>query len=161
MTTQKQTVAVFPGSFDPFTCGHEDIVNRVFPFFDKIIIAIGNNSAKNYLFPLEKRIALIEKNFVNNDKIEIHTYSGLTVDFCKSINANIIIRGLRNTIDFENEQRAAIANMHLNCNIETFFVTTKPEYFCVSSTVFRDIYKNGGDISRFLPTNINSNDLLS
>jgi pantetheine-phosphate adenylyltransferase len=159
MTTQEKTVAVFPGSFDPFTRGHEDIVKRVLPFFDKIIIAIGNNSEKNYLFAIEKRTALIKKTFANNDKIEVISYSDLTVNLCERNNAKVIIRGVRNTIDFENEQRFAIANMQLNRNLETFFVTTKPEYFYVSSTVLRDIYKNGGDIAIFLPTNITTLDL--
>ena len=155
----KETVAVFAGTFDPFTCGHENIVRRALPFFSKIIIAIGENSTKNCLFQLEKRIFLINKAFTDCKKIEVCSYRGLTVDFCKQQNVNIIIRGLRNSSDFENEQIIAQVNKYLYNNIETFFLTTNPEYSFVSSSVFREIYKNGGNISAFLPTNISVEDI--
>jgi pantetheine-phosphate adenylyltransferase len=125
--------AIFPGSFDPFTIGHADIVNRALPYFDKIIIAIGNNSSKQYLFSVEERI------------ISVITYDGLTADFCKENEITTIIRGLRSVIDFEYEQSIAQMNSSLGNGPETFFLMCKPEHAHISSTIIRDIIRNGGD----------------
>lgn len=145
------SIALFPGSFDPFHKGHEDIVNRIIPLFDKVIIGIGTNTTKQYLFPLEKRKAIIEATFSGNKKTEVVGYSGLTVDFCKKANAGYIIRGLRHAGDFEFEQSIAQMNQSLNGAIQTLFIPCRPELSAISSTILRDIYRNGGSIAPFLP----------
>ncbi len=147
--------AIFPGSFDPITKGHESIVKRAAPLFDKIIVAIGDNSSKNRLFDLEKRIEWIKKTFKNEPNIEVMTYKGLTVDFCKEQKANYILRGLRSAIDFEYEQPIAQMNKNLNHNVESFFLITDPEYSAISSTIVKEIHKHGGNISPFIPEGIN------
>ncbi len=144
-------IAVFPGSFDPITKGHESIVKRALPLFDKIIVGIGENSSKSRMFTLEKRIAWIKATFATEKKIEVQTYKGLTVDFCKAQNANFILRGLRSTIDFEYEQPIAQMNNELNNNIESFFLITEPKYSAISSSIVKEIYKHGGDVSNFIP----------
>jgi len=145
-------IAVFPGSFDPITKGHESIVKRALPLFDKIIIGIGINSEKkNFCFPLEKRIAWINKVFENEPKVEIFEYSGLTVDFCKKTGARYILRGLRTCIDFEFEMAIAQNNRFLNPEVESFFLVPNPELTHITSTIVRDIYKNNGDTSFFVP----------
>lgn len=146
-------IAVFPGSFDPITLGHKDIVERALPLFDKIIVAIGTNSAKNYLFELDDRKLFIEKTF-SNPKIEIATYTGLTVEFCKKVNANFIIRGIRNSVDYNFENSIAQMNKTIDNNIETLFLPTSPELSAINSTIVRDILVNGGDASKFIPTSI-------
>ena len=143
--------AVFAGSFDPITKGHEDIVLQAMPLFDEIIIAIGVNIDKKYAFPLEKRIKWIENTFAEYPKVKVVSYQGLTVDFCKKMNAGFIIRGLRNTTDFEYESVIAEANKKLNPEVETIFFLANPNLRCVSSTVVRDIIKNGGDLTAFIP----------
>ena len=147
-------IAVFPGSFDPIHNGHVDIVNRMLPLFDKIIIAIGQNIQKQYMFDLEKRMEWINDVFLKEDKIEMQTYKGLTIDFCKSVNAQFIIRGLRTTSDFEFEKAIAQMNRYGAPNIDSVFVIASPENTPVSSTTIRDIIKHGGDVSRFLPKQI-------
>ena len=144
-------IGVFAGSFDPITKGHEDIVLQALPLFDEIIIAIGVNIDKKYAFPLEKRIKWIENTFAAYPKVKVVSYEGLTVDLCKKMNAGFIIRGLRNTTDFEYESIIAEANKKLNPNVETVFFLSSPELRCVSSTVVRDIIKNNGDASLFIP----------
>lgn len=143
--------AVFAGSFDPITKGHEDIVLQAMPLFDEIIIAIGVNIDKKYAFPLEKRIKWIENTFADYPKVKVVSYQGLTVDFCKNMNAGFIIRGLRNTTDFEYESVIAEANKKLNPEVETVFFLANPDLRCVSSSVVRDIIKNGGDLTAFIP----------
>ena len=143
--------AVFAGSFDPITKGHEDIVLQAMPLFDEIIIAIGVNIDKKYAFPLEKRIKWIENTFAEYPKVKVVSYQGLTVDFCKKMNANFIIRGLRNITDFEYESVIAEANKKLNPEVETVFFLANPNLRCVSSSVVRDIIKNGGDLTAFIP----------
>lgn len=142
---------MFPGSFDPFHKGHEDIVNRVLPLFDQVVIGIGNNTSKQYLFPLEKRKAIIQSVFRQNKQIEVAEYSGLTVDFCKKIKAGYIIRGLRHSGDFEFEQSIAQMNQSLNAEVQTLFVPCRPELSAISSTILRDIYRNNGSVIEFLP----------
>lgn len=158
--TNNKRIALFPGSFDPFTVGHESIVKRTLPLFDEIIIGIGVNSEKNSLLKPEKRQELIKKVFCNETKISIKIYSELTIKFCKTNNCNFILRGIRNYADFEYEQTLAHANRLLDSSIETVIVFTLPEFACVSSSVVRDIIKYKADSSHFLPKNINIEDYL-
>ena len=143
--------AIFAGSFDPITRGHEDIVLQAMPLFDEIIIAIGVNIDKKYMFPLEKRIKWIENTFAGYPKVKVVSYEGLTVDLCKKMNAQFIIRGLRNTTDFEYESIIAEANKKLNPEVETIFFLANPNLRCISSTVVRDLIKNNADLTDFIP----------
>ena len=147
--------AIFPGSFAPFSVGHQSIVDRVLPLFDKIIIAIGINSEKSQYFSIEERLAWITAVYGENPKIEVKRYEGLTVDFCKKEKANYIIRGLRDSHDFKFEKNIAQMNKELNTRIETIFIITPPELAHISSSIIRDIIKNGGDVSKFIPKEIN------
>lgn len=146
--------AVFPGSFDPVTIGHIDIINRGLPLFDKMIIGIGINSQKNYLFPLEKRIAWLQKIFEFEPKIEVQSYSGLTVSFCELSQAGFILRGIRSSGDFEFERAVSQTNRVLSRNIETIFILANPSLASVSSSIVRDVIVNGGDPSPFIPEEI-------
>ncbi len=143
--------AIFAGSFDPITKGHEDIVLKALPLFDEIIIAIGINIDKKYAFPLENRIKWIENTFAEYKNVKVISYEGLTVDLCKRMNAGFIIRGLRNTTDFEYESIIAEANKKLNPDVETVFFLSTPELRCVSSTVVRDLVKNKAELTDFIP----------
>ncbi len=150
-----KNIAVFPGSFDPITKGHESIVNRSLNIFDKIIIAIGINSEKsNSLFSLQNRIKWIKQTFANEKRIEVKKYSGLTVDFCKENNARYILRGLRTSADFEFERAIAQTNKYLSNNIETVFLLTTPEHTSITSTIVREVFKNGGNANLFVPDGI-------
>ncbi|MCB0478384.1 MAG: pantetheine-phosphate adenylyltransferase [Crocinitomicaceae bacterium] len=142
-------VVVFPGSFDPFTKGHEEIVNRGLEIFDKVIIAIGENSQKNYLFSLESRIQHIASIFEGMENVEIKSFTGLTVDFVSAQNTNLILRGLRNSSDFNFERTIAQMNHEIK-DVESVFLMTTPELSAINSSVIRDIKKNGGDISKFV-----------
>jgi len=144
-------IAIFPGSFSPFTLGHRSVVDRALPLFDKIIIAIGINSKKNEYFSIEEREQWINEIYKKNSKIEVQFYEGLTVDFCEKVGARYIIRGLRDSHDFKYEKNIAQTNKKLNDRIETIFIITPPEISHISSTIVRDIIKNGGDVSQFLP----------
>jgi pantetheine-phosphate adenylyltransferase len=145
--------AVFPGSFDPITLGHVDIINRAIPLFDEIVVAIGINADKKYMFSLEERIDFIKKAFKDEPKIKIETYTGLTVEYCKTINASFILRGLRNPADFEFEKAIAITNRKLS-GIETVFLLTSAETSFISSSIVRDILRNNGDASILIPKGI-------
>ena len=147
-------IAVFPGSFSPFTIGHQSIIDRALPLFDKILIAIGINSEKKQYFSIEERIEWIKAVYKDNPKIAIKFYEGLTVDFCKKENAKFILRGLRDSHDFKYEKNIAQTNKKLNDKIETIFIITPPEISHISSTIVRDIIKNGGDVSQFLPDEV-------
>jgi pantetheine-phosphate adenylyltransferase len=147
-------IAIFPGSFSPFTVGHQAVVDRALPLFDKIIIAIGINSEKNEFFSIEERMQWIELVYDKNEKIEIKRYEGLTVDFCKNEGANFILRGLRDSHDFKFEKNIAQMNKDLNSKIETIFIITPPKISHISSSLIRDIIKNGGDVSQFIPKGI-------
>ena len=143
--------AVFPGSFAPFTKGHHSVVLRALPLFDEIIIAIGTNSQKDEYFSLEERTNWIKQVFAKNDKVSVEKYEGLTIDFCERINANYILRGLRNSHDFKYEKGIAQMNRSMKNNIDTIFIITEAEVSHISSTLVRDVVKNGGDISQFVP----------
>ena len=145
--------AIFPGSFDPITLGHCDIINRGVALFDEVIVAIGENSAKKYMFSIEERKGFIETTFKNNPKIKVMTYSGLTTDFCKEIKADFILRGLRNPADFEFEKAIARTNRHLS-DIETVFLLTSAETSYISSSIVRELIRNNGDYSTFIPPQI-------
>lgn len=149
MTDQKR-IALFPGSFDPFTIGHQDIVERALLMFDKVIVAIGVNSTKSSFFDLEERLSMIEKVFAKEDKVEVVSYSGLTVDYCNTVGAQFLLRGLRTSADFEYERAIAQMNKKMYPNIESIFLLTSPEHTPISSTIVREIMKNGGDVSEFL-----------
>lgn len=146
-------IGIFPGSFDPFTKGHENIVNRFLPLFDKIIIGIGGNTTKKYMYSLNSRIKHIKSIYNNEPKIVLECYDGLTVDFCKQKKAQYLLRGLRNTTDFNYEKSIALMNKELE-NIETLFLMTDAELSHLSSTIIREIAKSKGDISSFV-TNYN------
>jgi pantetheine-phosphate adenylyltransferase len=147
-------VALFPGSFDPFTIGHESIVNRALPLFDEIIIAVGYNTNKQGFFPLEKRMEWIREVFSEQPKVLVDKYEGLTVDFCVQSGANYILRGLRTSSDFEYERAIAQMNRSMHPEIESVFLLTQPEHTHVASTIVRDIILHGGDASMFLPDKI-------
>ncbi len=146
--------AVFPGSFAPFTKGHESLVLRVLPLFDEIVIAIGTNSEKDEYFSLEKRCKWIEQVFVNEPKVRVQRYEGLTIDFCEKLKANYILRGLRNSSDFKYEKDIAQMNRSMKNHIETIFIITEPELSHISSSLVRDVLKNGGDVSQFVPDGV-------
>ncbi|MEQ9376595.1 MAG: pantetheine-phosphate adenylyltransferase [Imperialibacter sp.] len=143
--------AVFPGSFDPFTLGHFDIVVRSLKLFDEVIIAIGHNSQKKRYFPLETMLSKIESAFVEYPQVKIVTYDELTADLAKRLGAKVLLRGLRNTTDFEYENSISQVNRYLNDEIETMFLITSPKYAPISSTIIREVHKYGGDVKAFLP----------
>ena len=145
--------AVFPGSFDPLTLGHKDIIDRALPLFDEIIIAIGTNSSKKYMFDLEKRKDFIRKTYKNEPKIKVDTYKGLTIDYCKEIDSDFILRGLRNPADFEFEKAIAHTNRKMS-QIETVFLLTSADTSYISSSIVRDILQNKGDVSLFVPKEV-------
>ncbi len=149
-----EKIAIFPGSFDPITIGHESIVRRARPFFDKIYVSIGANSTKKNLFPLEHRQKWIESVFDDDPGILVSNFEGLTVHHCKKLNASYIIRGLRTASDFEYERAIAQNNRCLDSSIETVFLLTAPEHTHINSTIVREIYINGGDIHKFVPKKI-------
>lgn len=146
--------ALFPGSFDPFTIGHEEIVRRALPLFDEIIIGIGINTSKKGLFELEERKVMIEELFTDTDKVKVDTFSGLTVSFCELINAQYILRGLRTAADFEYERTIAQLNQAMHPNLETILMLSQPQYSMISSTIVREILRFDGDIKPFVPENI-------
>lgn len=150
-----ERVAIFPGSFDPFTVGHESIVRRAIPLFDKIIIMIGFNSNKRSFFPVEKREKWIRQVFENDSNISVECHEGLTVDFCKKVSAQYILRGLRTSADFEFERAIAQVNKQMYPQIESVFLLTIPEHTPINSTIVRDIIFHGGDASMFLPAALN------
>ena len=149
-----ERIAIFPGSFDPITLGHQSIVMRALPLFDKVIIAIGDNTEKRCKYTLEQRMEWIEKTFEGIPNIEVDSYNELTVDYCKRKNAKYIIRGLRNAIDFQYEQNIAQINSELDSEIETVFLLTELRYTNINSSVVREILKFGGDVKKYLPKNI-------
>lgn len=153
-----QKIAIFPGSFDPFTIGHESVVNRAIPMFDKIVIMIGYNANKKSFYPIEKRMKWIDQVFKDQEKIEVRLHGGLTVDFCKEVGAKYILRGLRTSADFEYERAIAQINKKMHPEIETVFLLTLPEHTPVNATIIRDIVFHGGDASMFLPKGLDRNE---
>ena len=145
--------AVFPGSFDPVTIGHQDIVNRGLKIFDEIIIGVGENTDKKYMFSSNERFDFVSKTFEADAKVLIKIYDGLTVDFCKKNNAEFIMRGLRNPADFEFEKSIALTNREMT-GIETVFFLTSPKNSFISSSIVRDLIKNKGDYKLFIPKEI-------
>jgi pantetheine-phosphate adenylyltransferase len=145
--------AIFPGSFDPLTLGHHDIIMRGITLFDELIIAIGENADKKYMFSLEQRMHFIQEAFKEQPTISVKTYQGLTVDFCKKESANFILRGLRNPADFEFEKAIAHTNRKLS-EIETVFLLTSSGKSYISSSIVRDVIRNGGDYTGLVPTSV-------
>ena len=146
-----QRICLFPGTFDPVTLGHTDIINRALPLFDKVVVGIGINATKNPMFTADQRKLWFEEIYKNEPKLSVETYDGLTVKFCESIGAKFILRGIRYVSDFEYEKTIADANRTMDSSIETIFLTGEPKYTSVASTIVRDIVRNGGDASPFLP----------
>jgi pantetheine-phosphate adenylyltransferase len=144
-------ICLFPGTFDPLTLGHVDIINRALPLFDKIVVGIGMNTAKAPMFSPAQRQEWIREIYKDEDRVEGAVYEGLTVNYCKIIGANFILRGIRYVSDFEYEKTIADANRTLDKSIETVFLTGEPKYTSVASTIVRDIIRNGGNASPFLP----------
>ena len=146
-------IAVFPGSFDPITLGHHDIIKRGVGLFDKIIVAIGVNAEKKYMFSLEERKHFIEESFKDEPKVEVITYEGLTIDLCNKVGAQFILRGLRNPADFEFEKAIAHTNRELS-QIETVFLLTAARTSFISSSIVRDVLRNGGDYTILVPDSV-------
>lgn len=149
-------ICLFPGTFDPVTLGHIDIINRAIPLFDKIYVGIGINSSKSPMFSAEQRMEWFKEIYKDKPNVESVIYDGLTVNYCKSINAHFILRGIRYVSDFEYEKTIADANRTLDPDIETIFLTGEPKYTSVASTIVRDIIRNGGNASPFLPEVVNA-----
>lgn len=147
-------IALFPGTFDPVTFGHLDIIERALPLFDRLYVGIGINSNKQPMFSAETRAQWLSELFKNESKVAPLIYEGLTVDCCRKIEANYIIRGIRYVNDFEYEKAIADMNRSLDKNIETVFLTCLPKYTSIASTLVRDVIKNGGDVSQFVPDSV-------
>ncbi|RBL89217.1 pantetheine-phosphate adenylyltransferase [Chitinophaga flava] len=142
---------LFPGTFDPITLGHTDVIDRGLTLFDRVVVGIGTNSSKTPMFTLEERIAWIREIYKDDPRVEVAAYEGLTIDFCKKMDAAFILRGIRYVSDFEYEKAIADVNRTIAPHIETIFLTTTPQYSSVASTLVRDIYRHGGDVKPFLP----------
>lgn len=148
-------ICLFPGTFDPVTLGHTDIIDRALPLFDKVVIGIGTNMNKAPMFSAEQRLAWLREIYAGNDKVGTVIYEGLTVDCCREVGADFILRGIRYVNDFEYEKAIADMNRSLAKNIETVFFTCLPQFTSVASTLVRDVLRNGGDVSAFLPEAVN------
>ncbi len=146
--------AVFPGSFDPITLGHEALVLRALPLFDELIVAVGKNSLKQSFFSIENRKEWIETVFKNEPKVKVMEYEGLTIDFCRKVQAGYILRGLRTSADFEFERGIGQVNRMLDNHIETVFLLTSPELIPITSSIVRDVFRNGGNVTDFIPKGI-------
>jgi pantetheine-phosphate adenylyltransferase len=150
-------IAVFPGSFDPITIGHADIVKRALPLFDEVVIAIGSNSQKQTLYSLEQRVEWIKLVFAGEKKVKVESYEGLTVNFCERKKANYLIRGIRSTADFEYEKTIAHLNHDMLPQLETILILSRPELSSISSTIVREIIRGKGKVSKFVPKEIAKN----
>ena len=149
-----ERICLFPGTFDPVTLGHVDVIERAVSMFDKLIIGVGINSSKQPMFTLEQRTQWISEIFANDPRVEVTGYEGLTVDFCRKVNAHYILRGIRYIADFEYEKAIADMNRMLAPDIETVFLTCSPLYSTISSTLVRDVIRNGGNAGIFLPKEV-------
>ena len=149
-------ICLFPGTFDPVTLGHTDIIDRALPLFDKLIIGIGRNAHKEPMFSEEQRLTWIREIYKDNPKVEALVYEGLTVECCRKNGADFILRGIRYVNDFEYEKAIADMNRSIQGHIETIFLTCLPQYTSVASTLVRDVLRNGGDVSQFLPRVVNT-----
>lgn len=149
-----ERIALFPGTFDPITLGHVDIITRAVGLFDKIVIGIGSNSAKQPMFPMDQRIAWMKKIFKDQPSISVVEYKGLTIQYAEEIGAKFILRGIRSVGDFEYEKAIADMNSVLNGNVETIFLACAAKYSTVSSTLVRDVLRHGGDVSAFVPEEV-------
>lgn len=149
-----QKTALFPGTFDPFTNGHLDIVNKGLRMFDNIVIAIGINTSKRQLFPVEKRKEWIENVFADNERVEVMTYNGLTTNFCREVQASFILRGLRTIADFEYERQIAYVNEHQNAELQSVFIMSQQENSIISSTILRELIIYGGNYRQYLPEGV-------
>lgn len=149
-----ERICLFPGTFDPITKGHVDVVQRSVSLFDKLVIGIGINSSKQPMFTVEQRVEWIGNIFKNDPRVEVVGYTGLTVDYCQKINARYILRGIRYVSDFEYEKAIADMNRMLAPEIETLFLTCSPEYSTISSTLVRDVIRNGGNVTQFVPAEV-------
>jgi pantetheine-phosphate adenylyltransferase len=147
-------IAIFPGSFDPITKGHQDIITRASVMFDQLIVAIGTNSTKKYFFSMERRKEMIQEAVADLGNVTVEEYSGLTVDYCKKVGSNFIVRGLRTSADFEFERGIGQMNRAMHPNLETVFLLSEPELSAINSTIVRDILANGGDVTKFVPTGL-------
>ncbi|MBM3437084.1 MAG: pantetheine-phosphate adenylyltransferase [Bacteroidetes bacterium] len=150
-------VAVFPGSFDPITKGHESVIKRALPLFDELIVAVGQNAEKKSFFSLDQRMSWLQKVFTDIPNVKVVQYSGLTVELCRKLGANYLLRGLRTSADFEFERSIAQINKKLSPEIETIFILTAPEYASLNSSIVRDILRHGGDATQFVPDSIELN----
>jgi len=150
-------VAVFPGSFDPITKGHESVIKRALPLFDELIVAVGQNAEKKSFFSLDQRMSWLQKVFTDIPNVKVVQYSGLTVELCRKLGANYLLRGLRTSADFEFERSIAQINKKLSPEIETIFILTAPEYASLNSSIVRDILRHGGDATQFVPDSVELN----
>ena len=151
-----ERICLFPGTFDPVTLGHIDIINRAMPLFDKLVIGIGRNVNKAPMFSEEKRLEWLKDIYRDQPKVDAVVYDGLTVNCCKRVGAKFILRGIRYVNDFEYEKAIADMNRSIDGKIETVFLTCLPQFTSVASTLVRDVLKNGGDVSQFLPAEVNT-----
>jgi len=155
-----QKIAVFPGSFDPFTIGHENIVLRALDLFDQIIVAIGIHSTKQPLLKIESRVKMVNRVFASHEQVSVDSFKGLTVDYCRKVNATHLLRGIRTSSDFEYERAIAQINKKMLPTVESIFLLTTPEHTPVNSTIIREIIRNEGDASQFLPAGIDIKEYL-
>ncbi len=158
---QNIRVALFPGSFDPFTIGHEDIVRRALALFDRVVVAVGVNPAKRGLMEVSERVRIIERVFADEPRVEVSSYEGLTVEECRRVGARWIVRGVRGGSDFEMERTNAMVNGEVAPEVETLMLCTRSEYEIVSSSVVRELLAFGGDVQRFMPRGVDINEYLN
>ena len=149
-----KTNALYPGSFDPITLGHTDVIERCAPMFSKLYIGVGTNTSKKYLYSMEQRVDMLKEIYKGNNRVEVVSFDGLTVDLCKDLDCEVIVRGIRSTTDMEYERAIAESNQKLNEKIETIFLFSSPQVSSISSSIVRELIRNKADVSRFVPKEI-------